>query len=211
MKSTVASLRDLVPIRPLTREETLRVAELQAHRFHTLLELSEPPVPEGAIAELPRLQVERLGGLPFSGYTDWALGRWLVILNADDDKTRQRFSLAHELKHILDHRFVDVLYRGVRLEDRQDWIEKVCEYFAGCLLAPRSWVKRLYCSGIQRPEQLAARFEVSPKAMRVRLNQIGLTDPGPRCGRISRDWTLQGTRAAGSPARYQRVPVVQRT
>jgi hypothetical protein len=196
-----------VPIRPLTREEALRIAERQAHRLHALLGLSDPPFPEGAIATLPRLQIERMSPIPVSGSTHWATGRWLVVLNAAEPAVRQRFSLAHEFKHILDHRFVDVLYQGVRAADRAAWIEQVCDYFAGCLLMPRPWVKRVYCAGIQRLPQLAARFHVSQQAMQVRLNQIGLVDPAPRCSRQQSGWALPGTRAAGSPALYQRSPV----
>lgn len=136
-RGVIATLRDLVPIRPLTREEAMRVAELQAQRFHCLLGLSAGPMSESAIADLPRVQVERMSPIPVSGSTHWASSRWLIVLNGAEPITRQRFSLAHELKHVLDHRFVDVLYRGVRGADRARWIEQVCDYFAACLLMPR--------------------------------------------------------------------------
>lgn len=204
----VARLRDFVPIRALTRQEALRIAELQASRFLELVGVTSGPVPEKVVAELPRVQVERLSPFPVSGATNWSNGRWLVILNGAEPITRQRFSLAHELKHILDHRFVAHLYRGVNDTDRPAWIEQVCDYFAGCLLMPRPWVKRAYASGIQRPPDLAAAFGVSQIAIRVRLNQIGLTEPQPRCGRPGKDWALRAFKSAGSSTRYQRTPTL---
>lgn len=202
----IRTLRDLVPIRTLTREEALRIAELQAQRFHELLGLTEPPFSESSVAALPRLQVERMSPIPVSGSTHWASSRWLIMLNGAEPAVRQRFSLAHEFKHILDHRFVDVLYRGVRPEDRDRWIEQVCDFFAGCLLMPRPWVKRAYYSSTQRLSALAARFHVSEAAMQVRLNQIGLVEPAARCGRLRPDWALRAIRSAGTPARYKRSP-----
>ena len=171
----VARLRDLAPIRALSRTEALRIAELQATRFLELVGVTSGPVPEKVIAELPRVQVERMSPFPVSGATHWSNGRWLVILNRAEPITRQRFSLAHELKHILDHRFVADLYQGVNAADRQAWIEQVCDYFAGCLLMPRPWIKRAYTQGIQRLPDLAAAFGVSQIAIQVRLNPGLLT------------------------------------
>ena len=118
---------------------------------------------------------------------------------------RQRFSLAHEFKHILDHRFVDVLYSGVRPEDRARWIEQTCDFFAACLLMPRAWVKRAYTTGTQRLPQLADRFAVSQAAMHVRLTQIGLIDRPERCSRMHPGWALREIRAAGTPSSYERT------
>lgn len=207
-RGVIAILRDIVPIRPLTREEALRIAELQAQRFHDLRGVTTGPVPESAIAGLPRIQVERMSPIPVSGSTHWASSRWLIVLNGAEPITRQRFSLAHELKHVLDHRFVDVLYRGVDAADRARWIEQVCDYFAACLLMPRPWIKRAYFSGTQDPAQLAARFGVSQQAMQVRLNQIGIVEPQPRCSRARPEWALRAARAAGSPRTYQRTAPV---
>jgi Zn-dependent peptidase ImmA (M78 family) len=53
--------------------------------------------------------------------------------------------------------------------------ERMCDYFAACLLMPRSWVKRLWAAGgTQETEALAATFVVSPAAMSRRLQELGL-------------------------------------
>jgi predicted transcriptional regulator len=204
-RGVIATLRDFVPLRPLRREEAMRIAELQAQRFLKLVDVTEPPVPEQVISELPRVQVERTSPFPVSGATHWASQRWLVVLNASEPEVRQRFSLAHELKHIIDHRFADVIYSSLPEPDREANVEQICDYFAGCLLMPRPWVKSAYCSeGVQQLSTLARRFGVSQAAMSVRLSQIGLTGPTPRCGRVTDDWQLRASRSAGKSL-YQRA------
>jgi Zn-dependent peptidase ImmA (M78 family) len=181
MSGTITSLRDLVPIRGLTFAESFRIAELQATKLRELAEIIEPPLPETAISRLPRVQVERMTPAPMSGATQWSHGRWLIILNGSEPLVRQRFSLAHEFKHILDNPFIDVLYPRIRGMSSAERAEQVCDYFAGCLLMPRAWLKKAWCSGTQDVRPLARQFNVSNQAMQVRLLQIGLLDPAPRC------------------------------
>jgi hypothetical protein len=200
----IARLRDLVPLRPLTYGEHLRIAELQSIRFLELVGVREAPVPERAITELPRLHVEHMSPFPVSGATHWSSGQWLVALNGSEPRVRQRFSLAHELKHIIDHRFAGLIFESFAVEDRPMLVEQICDYFAGCLLMPRSWLKSAYGNGVQHLPTLAKRFDVSQAAMQVRLNQIGLTDPTPRCGRPRPDWPIRAIRSAGTNL-YQRA------
>ncbi len=183
MQSDVmAKLRAMVPSRPLGFHEALRLAEEQAWRLLELTETMHPAVPEQVISGLPRIEVRRLAPFPTSGASHWSKGKWRVAINATEPTTRQRFSLAHEFKHIVDHRDVDTLYAAFPPREREQMIERVCDYFAGCLLMPRAWVIAAHANGSRHPMDLALVFGVSPTAMGVRLNQIGLTRPVPRCG-----------------------------
>ena len=130
-RGVLAQLRDVVPLRALTRQEALSVAERQALKLLELTGTIGGPVHERIIAELPRIHVERMSPWPVSGATHWVNGRWIIVLNGAEPVVRQRFSLAHELKHIIDHPFVDTLYRGIPEADRHDFIERTCDYFAG--------------------------------------------------------------------------------
>lgn len=179
--SLIAQLRALMPQRPLTQPEALHIAELQAVRLLALQEVNEPPVPEGLITGMPRVRVERISPLPMSGYTTWSNGRWLIVLNSAEPFTRQRFSLFHETKHLLDHPFVNEAYRHVQGQTSAQWAERVCDHFAACLLMPKAWVKRSYChESIQQLPMLARQFGVSQTAMRLRLLNLGLIEPTPR-------------------------------
>lgn len=182
----ISRLRDVVPKRPLGLHEALRLAEQQAWLLLELTETTHPAVPERIIASLPRVEVRRMAPFPTSGASHWSKGKWRVAINATEPSTRQRFSLAHEFKHIIDHRDAKVLYAALPDRERDQMIERVCDYFAGCLLMPRAWVMAAYANGTHHPMDLAQIFGVSPTAIGVRLNQMGLTRPSPRCasGRV---------------------------
>lgn len=181
-RGVIAALRDMVPIRPLTRIEALGMAERQALRLLELTEVHTPPVPERVVADLPRVQVTRSTRLGHSGASAWEHGRWRIVLGGNDSRLRQRFSLCHEFKHIIDHPFARQLYGAIDPHERDDWIEMVCDYFAGCLLMPRPWLKRAWATRSQHLSQLARLFDVSQAAMQTRLNQTGLAETQPRCG-----------------------------
>jgi Zn-dependent peptidase ImmA (M78 family) len=192
-RGVLAMLRALVPQRPLTPSETLRVAELQANRLLEHFEIETAVVPEEIVSELPRIRVVRELGLPMSGSAHWDGRFWLIALNADEPPSRQRFSLVHEFKHVLDHTTKQWLYRDRPFQTTREQAERVADYFAACLLMPKRVVKRLWYEGPQDIERLAEKLQVSPAAARYRLDQLGLTEKPARCA-----WRVD--RFAGSHA-----------
>ena len=203
----VASLRALVPNRPLSFAEACRVAELQANTLLALTQSKSAPVTEATITELPRLEVMRAANLIGSGMTSWSRGMWRVLINGAEPESRQRFTLAHEFKHILDAACEDVVYRHLpEGPARERHIEAVCDHFAACLLMPKAWVKKAWGQGFQDLGELAWRFEVSQQAMLIRLQNLGLVDPLPRHA----DWYRLGSLAikgTGRQRRYRRTDV----
>jgi predicted transcriptional regulator len=179
----VRALRELMPVRQLEDHEARSVAERQATKLLVLLGMSQAPVDLSLLTDLPRIEVRvdsRLARLGISGLSESARGQWCITINRTDAITRRRFTLAHEFKHVLDHPFVRALYP--RFPERENpQAEKLCDYFAACLLMPRPWVKRLWTTGVQDIDGLAARFRVSPAAMSLRLQQLGLIDRQRRC------------------------------
>ncbi len=191
----LATLRDVMPIRPLTHTEALHLAELQAHKLLALSGITEAMIPEQVITSLPKIEVKRMSPWPVSGATDWVRCTWVIILNAAEPITRQRFSLAHEFKHIIDHRFINVLYPATAGMDSHRRAEMVCDYFAGCLLMPRPWLKRAWASGMQDLARLAEHFGTSQAAVATRLSQTGLSFPYERCPGdrlLTREPSLEG-------------------
>ena len=178
--SVLASLRALVPSRHLQFSEALRIAELQANRLLQLLAITDGPVPSEVVSELPRIQVRRRE-LPTSGLSYWNGETWVIGLNRAEPRTRQRFTLLHEYKHILDHGRAHWLYRDDPRHTAAERAEQVADYFAGCALMPKRLVKRAWGDGVQRASELARMFNVSERAIRFRLAQLGLTDFSPRC------------------------------
>ena len=182
MRSVVASLRAVCPHRALTVGESLRVAELQAVRLLAAREDTAPPVGDAVIARLPRIEVSRLGRIPVSGSVHWAKGRWVIALDRGEAYVRQRFSLAHEFKHVLDAPFGPTLYPAWRGMTTQNRSEQAADHFAANLLMPRAWVKRAYYDeGVTDLRRLAFRFNVSQVAMRIRLSALGIVTARTRC------------------------------
>lgn len=173
----VAELRLICPSRRLAPWEAKSVAEKQAHRLHTLMRVDEPPFPEQAIEYLPRVEVRFVRVRRLAGAISWRRGKWRIIVNRDDTWGRQRFSLAHELKHLIDHPQRQSIYADSRYGSAEESAERAADYFAACLLMPKAWVKRVYYDeGFRDPRVLAKRFQVSVAAMRYRFDQLGLPE-----------------------------------
>lgn len=183
-------LRAIVPYRSLTTSEARLLAERQANLLLRDLGIAVPATSHELIASLPFLTVARRNGFPTSGMSAHTDRGWLILLRGDEPKVRQRFSLAHELKHILDDPFIRRLYPSLGTTTSYERAERVCDYFAGCLLMPKRWLLKDWCSGKQNIERLATRYNVSRAAMRVRLSQLGVLPDTPRCMGIEQEaWT----------------------
>lgn len=179
--SILATLRELVPKRPLRYLEAIRIAELQANRFRELLRITTPAFPHEAIMELPKIEVAFDLDINVSGSAHWAGKHWIIVINAHEDPIRQRFSLAHEFKHILDHTTRQYLYKDDANFSAAEQAERVADFFAGCLLMPKSQLKRLYYQGTQSTAELSRQFGTSVKAIECRLRQTGISEETKEC------------------------------
>ena len=206
--SILASLRSIVPQRVITFNEALRIAELQARRLADLI--GDPSgISEHHIAGMPRMAVT-YENLPVSGMSYWNGQLWVIVIAATDSLARQRFTLLHEFKHIVDHPAKARLYTDNRRMSASDQSEAAADYFAGCALVGRRELKSAWGNRIQKAEDLAAHFGVSVSAIRVRLAQTGLNAisdrlPAARCARPISTASSHGQRfRAVRPAYTQR-------
>ncbi len=178
MPNPIAEMRRISPACRLAPWEARTLAERQAHRLLAAQEVDEPATPEQAIESLPRIEVRYVRAKHFAATARWAGQRWLLLVNKNDSWVRQRFSMAHELKHIIDHPDREVLYSNARFGSSYLQAERAADYFAASLLMPKAWVKHwFYGEGIRDPRVLARKFQVSTVAMRIRIDQLGLFEP----------------------------------
>lgn len=199
--SVLKTLRDLVPHRPLSYRESLQLAELQANRLLELFDVRGPLVPDELITELPRIDV-RYDDLPVSGSAHWENSRWIITLNASEPRVRQRFSLMHEFKHILDHTTKYFLYGHPAVDPQAgEHAERAADAFAAALLMPKRWIKARWYESDQNLAALARRAGVSTRALNVRLYRLGLAEDTRRCARNT-------SPARASRARYHRTASV---
>jgi Zn-dependent peptidase ImmA (M78 family) len=177
----IEKLQGLVPRRRLDRLEALAVAEQQAQHLRSLLGVEQAAITTQQLTMIPGVLINEVARLGVSGATRQVEDLWVVLVNRDEAAVRRRFTIAHEIKHILDDQAVAHL-RASGNAEVPNWItERICDYFAACLLMPRMWVKRAWTTGTQDERDLARLFNVSTDAIRIRLRQIGLADPFSRC------------------------------
>ncbi len=192
--SILQELRSLAPgQRALTPNEAKVTAERQARRFRTLLGYDgEPMLPNDALMTLPRIKVMIAVSMMHAGMSGWDQDsrQYQVVINGQDHPARQRFTLAHEYKHIVDYNSHADHFQSFSSYSAHDQAEDVCDYFAACLLMPRHLLKSAWCDGIQNTRDLAQLFGVSKAAMRVRLRQTG-TVPNGRHDLFTRETPIQ--------------------
>lgn len=170
----IAELRKLMPRRGVTWSEAYSVAERQAARLLALMQVAEPPVPMFVVSSLAGITVDRRADWPTSGMAVANGLGWRIVLCADEPRQRQRYSLAHELKHVLDAPFDDQLYGHLSPSKGKQRAEALCNHFAACLMMPRAWIKRDFCHGYQTSAKLARRYYMSQEATTRRLAELGL-------------------------------------
>lgn len=177
--TVLTRLRALLPDRPLGLQEAVSIVELQAARLLHFQGISDAPVPTAAVSELPRVTVvgdQELTRHAASGTSHWSRERhaWIISVNPNEPLTRQRFTVMHEYWHIIMHYHPGLYSPLPRSVFGLEPVEYLAEYFAGCVLMPKRWLKSAFYTGVQQTDELAALFDVSPRAVEVRLSQLGL-------------------------------------
>ena len=184
--SPLKRLRAVVPQRDVDFHEALLVAEHQATLLHELLNDGEG-IRDVQIGALPRIAVT-YEPLQVSGMSHWNGACWIIAINSNDSPVRQRFTMLHEFKHIVDHGHATQLYRGRSFRTPSQEAELAADFFAGCALLPKRQLKAAWGNGLQQTAVLADHFGVSKQAVQVRLAQTGLDaledrEPASRCAR----------------------------
>ncbi|VAW45852.1 hypothetical protein MNBD_GAMMA03-26 [hydrothermal vent metagenome] len=102
----------------------------------------------------------------------------VIYLNQEDSPVRQRFTLAHEIGHIILHHkleegedFQQVDYRKNNIDF--DPKEYQANSFAAAFLMPKELVKKAW-NELKSVDDFSAVFKVSKQAAAIRLNDLNL-------------------------------------
>lgn len=171
--------------------------------------VKHPPVP---VERMARLRSAEIRYVSFEGDMSGLLARegdgYLIGVNALHSKTRQRFTIAHELGHlelghlqqygaqeILVDRHFKVMFRDVKSSQASDPVEIDANAYAAELLMPTSMLiaeRELRSAGIDYEDDalvhaLALRYKVSRQAMTFRLANLAqlLNQPVRRSGKAA--------------------------
>ena len=134
-----------------------------------------PPIPVRLVAE--RLGVSNISIRPM--VEDGALVRLgtvtNVLLREGRSPTRQRFTLAHELGHLLLLGDTDLAVEFRQVQRGRDAEESLCDDIAAALLMPTEWIRERFSSRpmmLPMVRDLAPACEVSMAAAFVRLDEV---------------------------------------
>jgi Zn-dependent peptidase ImmA (M78 family) len=168
-------------------------AEERAMQVLAEANTGEPPVPVEKLAESLGAQITYTEfDSDVSGVLYRDNDRVLIGVNSTHAPTRQRFTIAHEIGHLLMHKgrpvVVDRLVRvNVNLRDGTSSKEEIdANAFAAELLMPRKLIASEIDRFLKRTrrvvpqelvDELSATFRVSPEAMSYRLENLGILDP----------------------------------
>ena len=168
--------------------------EQAAERLLADCNIKKVPIPVDKIAKHLRATItyEPFNGDDcMSGVLIREEAKTVIGINSSHGETRQRFTIAHEIGHlVLKHKgdiFVDKTvrtYRNSKSSQAVDRNEIDANGFAAALLMPQALlIKELEKipanqRGINIAEHLASVFEVSQQAMEYRLSNLGITIPG---------------------------------
>jgi Zn-dependent peptidase ImmA (M78 family) len=147
---------------------------------------SEIPVRLGELARRLGVHQIKISNLDLgkSGRIKKEGQEYVITVNRNEARERQRFTIAHELAHFLLHRDIidrsaegitdNVLYRS----GASEWVEFEANRLAAELIMPTDQVKKILDSEYQGIvteaviENLASRFCVSKTAMELKLNRV---------------------------------------
>jgi Zn-dependent peptidase ImmA (M78 family) len=173
----------------------IKWAEKKAYKLLDSLNISELPIPVEKIAMQLNITISYE---PFDGNMSGLLYRdethTIIGVNSEESKQRQRFTIAHELGHFIlhegdqihvDHDF-RVNFRDLNSSLAINTNEIEANAFAAALLMPENIVKdtfdNIVSDGVdsfsdnseEEIAQLARMFNVSQKALLIRLGKLGL-------------------------------------
>lgn len=115
--------------------------------------------------------------------------KYIIIVNQNHVLTRQRFTIAHEIGHFIYHRtkigdgivdnalYRQVSYNGIINNEINARDEQQANNFAANLLMPAHLIDNIKNEhgGNYYPNKLAERLNVSTQAIKIRLDNLGIS------------------------------------
>lgn len=135
-----------------------------------------------AVAEFLGVEVvEEAMDDDLSGYLEMHDGHWVAGVNAYHHINRKRFTVAHEIAHLLLHSSKESYFQDKtfarreadRSQTKGTSMEREADAFAAALLMPANDVRQAIDGGMTSLSALAEKFKVSALAMKFRVMNLG--------------------------------------
>jgi hypothetical protein len=140
-----------------------------AVRYQIEAGIARPPVPSDLVTRADDNLPIEVRKVPLKAHhgTVWRLNDcWVVQLNSNDTAARQRFTLYHEIFHILAHckaTEATPVFRKASGLDKGSFNELLADHFAAIILMP-DWLVQKMWNELKDISQIAAIFDV-PKTI----------------------------------------------
>ncbi len=152
-----------------------QLIEVLANKYIKQAKLNQPPVITELIKQLDISPGIEIRPVPLKAYHGavWQLeDGWVIHINNEDKPARQRVTLFHEVFHILAHSKATPVFRKRGIKEGA-FNEMLADYFAGCILMPKGWVKEKWAE-VNDLKQMAENFQVTELSVWIRLKTMGL-------------------------------------
>ena len=152
-----------------------QLIEVLANKYIKQAKLNQPPVITELISQFDISPGIEIRSVPLKAYHGavWQLeDGWVIHINNEDKPARQRVTLFHEAFHILAHSRATPVFRKRGIKEGA-FNEMLADYFAGCVLMPKGWVKEKWAE-VNDLKQMAENFQVTELSVWIRLKTMGL-------------------------------------
>jgi len=149
--------------------------ERLAEEYINRSEVHCPPIPAKVVSLFDKQYPIEIRGLSLKAYHGgiWHIeDKWVIQLRSDDTSAVKRFTLFHEAFHIFAHQKGNPVFRK-RSHKAGSFNELLADYFAGCILMPRKWVKERWVE-VKDLDRMAEIFDVEKSLMWIRLRELSL-------------------------------------
>ena len=147
-----------------------------ANRYPAEARIDRPPVPTTLITQAyDNLPIE-VRQLPLKAYHGavWRLSDcWIVQLSSNDTPARQRFTLYHEIFHILAHCKATPVFKKVASRRDGSFNELLADHFSAVILMPKEWIMKIWPE-VKDIRQMAAIFDVPQPVMWLAIKSLHL-------------------------------------
>jgi hypothetical protein len=163
-----------------TCPESGRIFELVRRLAYIYVEdagITNPPVPTTLIThvsgDIP-IEVRRVPLKAYHGSV-WRLNnRWIVQLNSNDSTARQRFSLYHEIFHILAHSKATPVFKKAGCDREGSFNEMLADHFSAACLVPEKLMRKMWPM-VKDTNKMTEIFDVPVPIMWLGLKLMHLT------------------------------------
>jgi hypothetical protein len=147
-----------------------------AAKYQTEAGIDRPPVPADLITrggDNRPIEVQELSFKAHHGAI-WRLNDcWLVQLNSNDTPARKRFTLYHEIFHVLAHCKATPVFKKTSSSPEGSFNELLADHFAAILLMPEKQVKEQWAE-VKDVNQMATIFDVPKPVVWFALKHLSL-------------------------------------